>query len=178
MDNSERSGDGYNVMGLPKTLMTLSKVCLAAAAIGFVGEGVNLYLSGGPAIQSFAEIAQKPFFQSGFWVILLIGGVLGAGIFAMAGSFAGKRLYRQIIHNGLDAEARLIKVTDTGTRINECPLLNISMEVHPPGAPSFFHETRMTFSIVDLPKIQPGKTVRVKYIPGTDKVAIVGATSS
>lgn len=155
--------------------MRLSNVCLAVAAIGFVGEGVNLYLSGGPAIQSFGEIAQKPFFQSAFWLILLVAGLVGAGIFVVAAFVAGKRLYRQIVENGQDAEARLVKVTDTGTRINECPLLNISMEVQPPGGSSFFHEAKMTFSIVDLPKVQPGKTVRVKYIPGADKVAIIGA---
>ena len=162
-------------MALPRTLIRLSNICLAVAAIGFVGMGVNLYLSGGATVRSFSEIAKEPFFRSGFWLILLIAGIVGAGVFAVAGSVAGKRLYRHIVENGRDAEARVVKVTDTGTRINNAPLLNISMEVQPPGAHSFFHETKMTFSIVDLPKIQPGKTVRVKYLPGEDKVAIIGA---
>jgi len=144
-------------------------------AIGLVGLGVNLFLYGAPAKQSFAEIAQQPFFQAAFWVILFVFGLVGAGAFAVASSVTGKRLYRQIVENGRDAEARLINVTDTGTRINECPLLNVSMEVQPPDAPSFYHETRMTISIVDIPKIQPGKAVRVRYIPGADKGAIIGA---
>lgn len=162
-------------MGLPKTLSRLGNVCIALMIVSFAGLIFNAYLYGGTGSESFAEIMRAPFFQKGFWVILLFAALVGAALFHVAAVLAGGRLYKQIVKNGQEAEAKILALTDTRTRINDDPLVKISLEIHPPNLPPFTGETTQTVSVLYLPLFQPGKTVRVKYIPGTDKVAVVGA---
>lgn len=163
-------------MNLPRVLMRLGNLCFVLVWIPFAALMINMVLYGGKSrYTSIEEIMEVSFFQLGFWLILMIIFAVGAALFFISGVIAGKLAYKQIVKNGQDAEAKILALKDTGTRINDNPLVNISLEVQPPNLPSFFTETRTTVSILELPLFQPGKIVRVKYIPGTEKVAIVGA---
>lgn len=87
---------------------------------------------------------------------------------------ANKRKRIRASNYGSPAVARIVALVDTGTRINEKPLVRIRLEVHPPGQQPFTAEVSQTLSIVDIPAYQPGKVFDVKYIPGTTDVAIIG----
>jgi hypothetical protein len=144
-------------------------------AISFAGLLINAYLYGGSGYESLEEIMKAPLFQKGFWVILFAASITSAGFFHVFAVIAGKRAFKQIVKNGQDAEAKILVLHDTGTRINDDPVVKISLEVLPQNLPSFVREVKQTVSVLHLPILQPGKLVRVKYIPGTEKVAIVGA---
>ncbi len=88
--------------------------------------------------------------------------------------FSGMREQSRILEHGQSAEARILALKDTGTRINENPLVDISVEVRPSNSPAFTAQIRQTISIVNLPSYQPGSIVNVKFVPGTDQVAIAG----
>lgn len=162
-------------MGLPKTLTRLANICFVSTFVAMAGLFLNAYFYGGNRYESFSEIMNAPFFQKGFWIILLIASILGTGLFHILALLAGKRLYNELVKNGQESEARVLAVSDTGTRINNDPLVNISLEIQPPNEPSFKTEVKQTVSVLFLPHLQPGKIVRVKYIPGTEKAAVVGA---
>lgn len=166
-------------MNVSRVLMRLGSLCFVLVWIPFAALMINVVLYGGKSeYHTLEEIMEVPFFQLGLWLILIILFSVGAAVFFISGIIAGKIAYKQIVKNGQDAEAKILALKDTGTRINDNPLVNISLEVQPSNLPSFFTETRTTVSILELPLFQPGKTVRVKYIPGTEKVAIVGAKQS
>jgi len=162
-------------MNLPRVLKKLGNLCFILVFISMAGLMINLFVYGGKRTYSIAEIMEAPFFQLGFWWVLIIIFGVGSAVFTILWVVAGKMVYKQIVKNGQDAEAKVLALRDTGTRINNSPLVNISLEVQPANQPSFYTETRTTVSILELPYLQPGKIVRVKYIPGTEKVAIVGA---
>lgn len=101
------------------------------------------------------------------------------GILLMIGSiliplFSGMREQSRILEHGQAAEARILAIRDTGTRINENPLIDISMEVRPSNYPAFMAQITQTISVVHLPSFQPGNIVDVKFVPGTDRVVIAG----
>jgi hypothetical protein len=162
-------------MNLPRLLMKLGNLCFFLILIPVVGLFANLFWYGAKSEYSFEEIMEVPFFQMGFWLILIILFAVGAAILYPASIIAGKMAYQNIVETGQDAEAKILALTDTGTRINRNPLVKFSLEVQPPNQPSFRAETRTTISVVEIPSFQPGNIVRVKYVPGTDKVVIIGA---
>jgi hypothetical protein len=165
-------------MGLPKTFMKLGNICFALSFVGFAGLMYNGFIHDASRFENWTDIWNAPFFQKGFWLILMIGSIAGSGIFHVAALLFGKRIYTQLVKNGQDAEAKVLAIDDTGTRINNDPLVKISIEVQPPNGPAFKTEVKQTVPVLFLPYLQPGKFVRVKYTPGTEKVAIVGAKNS
>ena len=101
-------------------------------------------------------------------VLLIMGSVL-------IPLFSSMRSKNNIIAQGQSAEAKILALADTGTRINDNPLVSFTLEVHPPAQPPFRAEARQTVSVIHLPSYQPGKIVNVKFMPGTNEVAIIGA---
>jgi hypothetical protein len=71
-----------------------------------------------------------------------------------------------------------MKVWDTGTTINQDPLVRMVLEVHPPGGAPFQAETERLVSRLQIPQIQPGMVVEVKYDPATNAVALADAEST
>lgn len=100
-------------------------------------------------------------------LILLVGA-------AVAGLFANRSLQE----NGLPAQAKIVKVWDTGTTINHDPLVRMILEVHPPGGTPFQAETERLVSRLQIPQIQPGMVVDVRYDPATNAVALADAESA
>ncbi|NNE97694.1 MAG: hypothetical protein HKN25_01605 [Pyrinomonadaceae bacterium] len=101
-------------------------------------------------------------------MVLLFGAFL-IPLFSMMGS------KNKVLKHGTPAEAKILKTTDSGTRINNNPLVNFTLEVKPLTQQPFQVQASQTVSVIHLPLYQPGKIVNVKYIPGTNEVAIVGA---
>ena len=108
------------------------------------------------------------------WVVLTIAFGAGAAFFFIASGIVGGMSNILIEAKGQDAEAEILTIKDTGTRINDDPVVAFSLRVRPPTHPVFVGHARRTISIVELPQYQPGKIVKVKYIPGKEQVAIVG----
>jgi hypothetical protein len=106
-----------------------------------------------------------------FWVtaIAIIGLVRLAMTF---GPELSRRLgTKDVPQNGILATARITEIKDTGSRVNYNPRVHIKMEVQPTSGAAFAAETETVVSVVDLPRLQPGATVSVRYDPG-DRTAV------
>lgn len=160
-------------MKLAKWLRRLSTICFLLMWIPFA-----LVMIDGPLRMASGNIEDLKAAESIFnspWMIAMWALFAGTFVFLLASLLVGTISNRRILASGQSAEARILALSDTGTRINQNPVVNISLEVRPPNHPAFVAETRQTVSIIHLPSFQPGKIVRVKFIPGTEKVAIVEA---
>lgn len=87
-------------------------------------------------------------------------------------AFAGQQERLRLIQTGLDGTADILSVADTGTTVNDNPVVRIHMTVTPSeGAPYDAHIQTMV-SRIAVPRV--GDKVRVKYAPGNpEQVAIV-----
>jgi hypothetical protein len=108
------------------------------------------------------------------WMYALGALFAGTFIFFIASLIVGGLANRRILTSGQDAEAEILAIADTGTRINDDPVIDFSLQVQPASYPAFVAQAQQTVSAIYLPSYQPGKIVNVKFIPGTDQVAIVG----
>jgi hypothetical protein len=80
---------------------------------------------------------------------------------------------RSLLADGQPAEAKILKVWDTGTTINNNPVVRMLLEVHPPGGALFQAEAERLIPRLQVPQIQPGALVQVKYDPNSQAVALV-----
>jgi hypothetical protein len=102
---------------------------------------------------------------AGAAMLLLFGAALVAGLEA-----------RSIRQSGLTAPATILEVYDTGTTINQNPLVHLVLEVQPTNEPAFQAETEHLVSRLQVPQIQPGRMVLVKYDPEDNDVALLDLT--
>lgn len=58
-----------------------------------------------------------------------------------------------------------MRLVDTGTRINDDPVVEFILEISPDDAAPYQASTRGLVSQLDLPAIQPGTVLGVKYDP-------------
>lgn len=118
-----------------------------------------------PVLARYSLIAMG--FMAATATILLIGAVIVGGARNHA-----------ILEKGLPAQAVILKISDTGTTINKDPLVRLLLEVRPPGQPAFQAETERLISRLQIPLVQPGAMVSVKYDPDSHEVALVGEEES
>jgi hypothetical protein len=76
-----------------------------------------------------------------------------------------RTMYPAEIRNGVGAEAKILKVWDTGTTINDNPQIGLLLEARPPAGPVFQAETKTLVSRLNAALIQPGITAAVVYDP-------------
>jgi hypothetical protein len=70
---------------------------------------------------------------------------------------------RSIRVKGESAEAIILKISETGMSINDDPVVKFVLDVGPAGQPRFQAEAEQLVSRLDIPQLQPGKIVQVKY---------------
>jgi hypothetical protein len=108
-------------------------------------------------------------------VSLIVGGLFALASMALliGAPIAGAAMNRETLRNGLLASARILEVSDTGTTINQNPLVRFLLEVRPGDRPVFQAETEKLVSRLLIPQFQPGASVSVRYDPKTRSVAIL-----
>lgn len=75
----------------------------------------------------------------------------------------GSKVARELLANGLPAQARILALGETGVMVNNNPAVDILMEVQAPNREPWQVKTRMIVSMLRLGSIQPGAIVPVKY---------------
>ena len=73
------------------------------------------------------------------------------------------------IKNGVTAPAKVLKVWDTGTTINDNPQIGMLLEVTPSLGASFQAEAKTIVSRLNAALVQPGITAKVIYDPQKPK---------
>jgi hypothetical protein len=158
-------------MKIAKLLKRLSSICFLLMWIPFAMvmiDGPLRLATGNPEdVQTAESILTSP------WMYAMWAFFAGTFIFFIASVIVGGLSNRRILASGQNAEAKILSISDTGTRINDNPVIDFSLQVQPASYPAFVAQARQTVSVIYLPSYQPGKIVNVKFIPGTDQVAIV-----
>lgn len=106
-------------------------------------------------------------------------GIVGTGIFfaismvTMIGSpLVSWVSNRSLQTKGLQAQATILEVRDTGTTINQSPLVHLKLQVEPGDRPAFQADTELLINRLQVPQIQPGVKVAVRYDPESHAVAL------
>jgi hypothetical protein len=84
---------------------------------------------------------------------------------AITDPFTGENVARDIRANGLPATATVLQIWETGTRINDNPVVGFLLEVDADGMEPYQAETKALISILLIPQIQPGAVLNVMYDP-------------
>lgn len=156
-------------MRLARYLKVASTICFVLLWIPFVIALISSSPAPGPDDESpVLFLLARP------WLMAM--GVLFAGtfVFYLASLFFSATANWQTISKGEEAEAKIVTMRDNRTRINNDLQVEFALEVHPRGLPVFTAQATKTVSMIELAAYQPGRTVIVKFIPGTANVAIVG----
>ena len=89
-----------------------------------------------------------------------------AGCTSIVDHFSGRQEACEILAIGEPATAKILRLIDTGTTINNDPVVDFSLEVHPRDGEPYEARSKGLISRLDVPQFQPGRVVPVKVDPG------------
>jgi hypothetical protein len=112
-------------------------------------------------------------------VVIVIGSILFSLVvtivplvlvFKYLSNMSGKR--QALLHQGMPAQARIVQMGQTGTTINDNPMVRFVFEVHPqpvPGyrqaMPPFTTQAEILVPMIALARVSPGAMVPVRFNP-------------
>lgn len=96
---------------------------------------------------------------------ILLPALAAAGCATLVGHYSGRTEACAILAIGTPAQATIVQLVDTGTRINDDPVVEFVLEVRPDGRAAYSARTRGLVSPLDIPAVQPGRVVPVKFDP-------------
>ena len=113
-------------------------------------------------------VASKPTARSIFTVLTICGSIaipIVAMVFVMR--FIKKTVgpNRDVLQNGISAQAKIVSVQQTGVRLNDQPQILFDLEIRPPGGAPYRAQTKAVIPIIHIPQFQPGADVPVKIHP-------------
>jgi hypothetical protein len=95
-------------------------------------------------------------------------------IFLVARTFLGWRRNRRLLRTGAPAQAKILKIWDTGVSVNDNPQVGMLLAVYPEDGMPYQAETRSIVSRLHIPLVQVGLSVEVRFDPlDPSKVALV-----
>ena len=101
--------------------------------------------------------------------IVFAGGFTFLGACSIVGGITGENQAREIRSIGESAQAKVLRIWDTGITVNENPVVGFLLEVYPVGQPAYQAETKGIISRLDIPQIQPGAMLPVKFDPANPR---------
>ena len=105
-------------------------------------------------------------------MVATFGLMFAAMAFLFGGPLLGGLQNRKILRTGRPATARIVSMNDTGTYVNNQPLVHITLEVQREDGSPFQAQTEKILGYSQLGQFQPGATVNVRYDPDTLEAAI------
>ncbi len=146
------------------------RIALIISAVGvLIGLGVVVYLLFlGPDHIELSGTSLEGLMESGFLpaliVILITLGISGVVMLPFIRS-----AFPAQIKNGVTAQARVLKVWDTGVSINDNPQVGLLVEVPLPGKFPIQAEVKTVVSRLRAALVRPGVMAEVKYDPQNPK---------
>jgi len=98
------------------------------------------------------------FFAMGGFFIVFPAIVVG-GIFAF--SLVKQKRMQNLMETGTQGTAKVLRLEDTGVRINDNPRVNILLEMHFEGYQPYQVWKKVTIPLINLSQVQVGETVAV-----------------
>lgn len=106
-------------------------------------------------------------------VLLALAVVAHGGCAALFDRVSGRGEACAIIAIGKPAQARILRLIDTGTSINDDPVVEFVLEIDPGSADAYTAHSRGLVSRLELPSWQAGSMVPVRIDPERpERVAI------
>jgi hypothetical protein len=98
--------------------------------------------------------------------LALFGVLLAAwGCAALVDHYSGRGETCAILAIGQPATATIMRLIDTGTTINQDPVVEFVLEVHSQAGEDYEAHSKALVSRLDIPQVQPGRIVPVKVDP-------------
>jgi len=155
-------------MKLARLMKRLGRLCFILMWIPFTTLMISVSTTTAPGDYAWSELPVL----SQYSIMALMFFVIADVVFSVGGLVVGGVANRSVRARGRPASATVLRVWDTGTTINDDPLVRLSLQVHPPDQPSFQAEAECIISRLQIPQIQPGAVVQVKYDPRSRAVAL------
>lgn len=96
----------------------------------------------------------------GFTAVIVLGGCT-----AIMDRYSGRGEACAILAVGVPAQARIVRLVDSGITINDDPVVDFILEVQPPQGPTYSATSRALVSRLELASVQPGRVLPVRYDP-------------
>ncbi len=97
---------------------------------------------------------------------LVLGLSLGtSACMSIVDHFSGRKESCEIIAIGKPATATVIRLIDTGTSINNDPVVEFVLDVKPAEGEAYEARTKALVSRLDIPQVQPGRVFPARYDP-------------
>jgi hypothetical protein len=142
-------------------LFVLGWIPFAGIFIGMIGfpEGSYSWIEL-PRLMRYSMIAT--FVTFGFAMLILFGSPILSW-------WTNRRVRRE----GQRASAKVLQVWETGTTINDNPVVGLRLEVHPIAGAPFVAETQQLITRLRAQEYKVGMTVNVRYDPESKNVALL-----
>lgn len=98
--------------------------------------------------------------------VIVVGMTVAMLAVTFGGLLKGAAKKKKVLASGLDGVAKLMEVTQTGTRVNDQPMLRLRMMIEIPGKPAYAVLHNEIVPQIRLAQVQPGIQLRVKVDPG------------
>jgi len=135
--------------------------------------GLTVGLLGG-LVGMIVAIAVDPLFGIIFSVV-----IIAIIYFSFRAAFGSIIRREALTKNGIQAEATIVEVNDTGMTVNEIyPVIKFTLDVRPPEGEPFRAESKELINRMDIPTFQPGAVVPVLYDPRNPKNIVMGTKES
>lgn len=98
--------------------------------------------------------------------VVVVGMTVAMLAVTFGGLMKGAARKKRVLASGLDGVAQLMEVVQTGTRVNDQPMLRLRMLIEVPGKPPYAVLHNEIVPHIRLAQVQPGVRMRVKVDPG------------
>jgi hypothetical protein len=96
---------------------------------------------------------------------IVLGVVITVVVLLWVRRFMGKMTGADLKGIGVPAQATVLRIWDTGTTINDNPVVGFLLEVQPQNQAAYQAETRSMIPRISVSQFQPGAVVPVKIDP-------------
>jgi hypothetical protein len=149
--------------------MTWDRVVRKAAWVcfGLMWIAIAVFIFHHPADARAEEIMMPVFaFLALLFTFMVL--MLVSSIGPLVISWHERRVVRK---QGMIVPAVIRDIADTGIRLNNQQVFEITVTVRPPHEPEFDATIRDVIPYSSIPQVQPGQSLQVYYIPGTTRIA-------
>lgn len=103
-------------------------------------------------------------------LLVVVAFVFGHTIFPMA---QNRRMKKRLLKEGVEAEAVLLNIEQTGMYVNHQPQLKLQVQVHPLNGRNFVTDVREVLTLKHLGRLRIGGRLKVKYNPANTKEVVM-----
>lgn len=83
------------------------------------------------------------------------------------------KMKKRLMKEGIEAEAVLLNMEQTGLYVNNQPQIKLQVQVQPLTGRNFVSEVKEVLTLIDLSQLRIGSTLKVKYNPVNTKEIMV-----